>query len=85
MTAKTLERRLARLQAKKRSFDSWTDEELEDAIRLHCRPADELTPDEKKQLQRYLARLPPIPGEVAAMSEEMLHQRIRELSEGLGL
>ena len=60
-------------------------EDLEDAIRLYSRAADELTPDEKKQLERYSARMPPIPEEVAAMSEETLDQRIRELSEGLGL
>ena len=84
MTAKTLERRLTRLQAKQRSFDSWTDEELNHAIALFSRAPDQLTPEEERELQRYSAKMPPVPEEIAAMPEELLDQQIQELKESYG-
>ena len=84
MTTKTLERRLARLQAKQRSFDSWTDQELSHAIQLFSRAADELTRDEERQRQSYAAKTPPIPEEIAAMPEEVMERQIQKLAESLG-
>ena len=85
MSVRSLERRITCLGAKKgrRGFQDWTDQELEDAVKLYLR-TDRLSPDEEKQLQRYSARMPPLPQEIAALPKELVEQQVQELMERFG-